>query len=44
MGIYGLNLEQGLINFDLQKQKSFGPEQIYTFNFNNDENKFLSLA
>ena len=25
-----LSLEQGVIDFDLQKQKSFGPEQMYT--------------
>ena len=26
----GLRLEQGVIDFDLQKQRSFGPGQIYT--------------
>ena len=26
----GLSLEKGLIDFDLQKQNSFGPGQIYT--------------
>ena len=28
--VQGLSLEQGVIDFDLQKQKSFGPVQIYT--------------
>ena len=28
--VQGLNLEQGVIDFDLRKQKSFGPDQIYT--------------
>ena len=27
--VHGLRLEQGVIDFDLQKQKSFGPGQIY---------------
>ena len=27
--VQGLSLEQGVIDFDLRKQKSFGPEQIY---------------
>ena len=26
----GLRLEQGVVDFDLQKQRSFGPGQIYT--------------
>ena len=28
--VQGLNLEQGVIDFDLRKQKSFGPGQMYT--------------
>ena len=28
--VQGLSLEQGVIDFDLQKQKSFGPGQIST--------------
>ena len=28
--VQSLNLEQGVIDFDLQKQKSFGSGQIYT--------------
>ena len=28
--VQGLSLEQGVINFDLRKQKSFGPGQMYT--------------
>ena len=28
--VQSLSLEQGVIDFDLQKQKSFGPGQIYT--------------
>ena len=28
--VRGLSLEQAVIDFDLQKQKSFGPEQMYT--------------
>ena len=28
--VQGLSLEQGIIDFDLRKQKSFGPGQIYT--------------
>ena len=28
--VQGLSLEQGVIDFDLQKQKSFGPGQMYT--------------
>ena len=27
--VQGLSLEQGVIDFDLQKEKLFGPEQIY---------------
>ena len=28
--VQGLSLEQGVIDFDLRKQKSFGPGQMYT--------------
>ena len=28
--VQGLSLEQGVIDFDLQKQKLFGPRQMYT--------------
>ena len=28
--VQGRSLEQGLIDFDLQKEKSFGPGQMYT--------------
>ena len=28
--VQGLSVEQGVINFDLQKQKSFGTGQMYT--------------
>ena len=28
--VQGLSLEQGAIDFDLQKQKSFGSRQMYT--------------
>ena len=28
--VWGLSLEQGVIDFDLLKQKSFGPGQLYT--------------
>ena len=28
--VQGLTLEQGVTDFDLRKQKSFGPEKIYT--------------
>ena len=28
--VQGLSLEQGVIDFDLPKQKSFDPGQIYT--------------
>ena len=28
--VQGLTLEQGVIDFDLQKQKLFGPGQMYT--------------
>ena len=28
--VQGVSLEQGVIDFDLRKQKSFGPWQIYS--------------